>query len=133
MAPPALGTPAPRRPAMRAAGRPSAVLPVFEAESQQPGNFSLDVQDRMGGVQLLLQPSHFRLELVHLRAEGVALGGLPTAFARGQALKRPLTPRPAPFRQMGAVQPLAAEAAGPPRRAACSSLPPPESAVDTAR
>ena len=64
---------------------------MFEAESQQPGNFSLDVQDRMGGVQLLLQPSHFRLELVHLRAEGVALGGLPTAFARGQALKRPLT------------------------------------------
>ena len=63
----------------------------------------------MGGVQLLLQPSHFRLELVHLRAEGVALGGLPTAFARGQALKRPLTPRPAPFRQMGAVQPLAAK------------------------
>ena len=102
--PPALGTPAPRRPAMRAAGRPSAVLPVFEAESQQPGNFSLDVQDRMGGVQLLLQPSHFRLELVHLRAEGVALGGLPIAFARGQPLKRPLTPRPAPFRQMGAVQ-----------------------------
>ena len=49
-------TPAPRRPAMRAAGRPSTVLPVFEAESQQPGNFSLDVQDRMGGVQLLLQP-----------------------------------------------------------------------------
>ena len=43
------------------------------------------------------------------RAEGVALGGLPTAFARGQALKRPLTPRPAPFRQMGAVQPLAAK------------------------
>ena len=63
----------------------------------------------MGGVQLLLQPSHFRLELVHLRAEGVALGGLPTAFARGQPLKRPLTPRPAPFRQMGAVQPLAAK------------------------
>ena len=26
---------------------------MFEAESQQPGNFSLDVQDRMGGVQLL--------------------------------------------------------------------------------
>ena len=87
----------------------SQSLPVFEAESQQPGNFSLDVQDRMGGVQLLLQPSHFRLELVHLRAEGVALGGLPTAFARGQALKRPLTPRPAPFRQMGAVQTLAAK------------------------
>ena len=63
----------------------------------------------MGGVQLLLQPSHFRLELVHLRAEGVELGGLPTAFARGQALKRPLTPRPAPFRQMGAVQTLAAK------------------------
>ena len=60
-------------------------------------------------MQLLLQPSHFRLELVHLRAEGVALGGLPTTFARGQPLKRPLTPRPAPFRQMGAVQPLAAK------------------------
>ena len=67
----------------------------------------------MGGVQLLLQPSHFRLELVHLRAEGVARGGLPTAFARGQALKRPLTPRPAPFRQMGAVQTLAAKQPAP--------------------
>ena len=106
---------------------------MFEAESQQPGNFSLDVQDRMGGVQLLLQPSHFRLELVHLRAEGVALGGLPTALARGQALKRPLTPRPCAIPSDGSCTAPRGEAAGPPRRAACSSLPPPESAVDTAR
>ena len=73
---------------------------MFEAESQQPGNFSLDVQDRMGGVQLLLQPSHFRLELV---SQGVALGGLPTAFARGQALKR--SRRALRHRQMGAYSP----------------------------
>ena len=63
----------------------------------------------MGGVQLLLQPRHFRLELVHLRAEGVALDALPTALARGQAPKRTLTLRLAPIRQMGAVQPLAAK------------------------
>ena len=84
-------------------------FPCSRLNPSSPATFPLDVQDRMGGVQLLLQPSHFRLELVHLRAEGVALGGLPTAFARGQALKRPLTPRPAPFRQMGAVQTLAAK------------------------
>ena len=102
---PALGTPAPTCDA----GWTASSSPLFEAESQQPVQLFLDVHDRMGGVQLLLQPSHFRLELVHLRAEGVALGGLPTAFARGQALKRPLTPRPAPFRQMGAVQTLAAK------------------------
>ena len=62
----------------------------------------------MGGVQLLLQPSHFRLELGTFALRGLR-SALPTAFARGQALKRPLTPRPAPFRQMGAVQTLAAK------------------------
>ena len=51
----------------------------------------------------------FASSLCTFALRGVALGGLPTAFARGQALKRPLTPRPAPFRQMGAVQTLAAK------------------------
>ena len=36
---PAPGRPALRRPAMRATWPPSAILPVVEAESQQPGNF----------------------------------------------------------------------------------------------
>ena len=61
---------------------------MFEAESQQPGNFSLDVQDRMGGVQLLLQPSHFRLELVHLRT----LGGLPTLTRSSESWRRYVNP-----------------------------------------
>ena len=95
------------RPALRAARRPSAVLPVFEAESQSPATFpwTSRIVWRCGAPS---PAEPFRLELVHLRAEGVALGGLPTA-ARNQALKRPLTPRPAPFRQMGAVQTLAAK------------------------
>ena len=85
---------------MPPAGRPSAVLPVFEAESQQPGNFSLDVQDRMGGVQLLLQ-GHFRLELVRA-------GGLRSAGFRPRLLGVKATPHAAPDRQRG-VQPLAAK------------------------
>ena len=36
---PTPGTPAPRRPARPATWRPSAVLPVVEVQSQQPGNF----------------------------------------------------------------------------------------------
>ena len=40
---------------------------------------------------------------------GLRSAGFRPRFARGQALKRPLTPRPAPFRQMGAVQTLAAK------------------------
>ena len=42
--PPALGTPAPRRPALQAVGLPSAARSVFEVQSQQPGNFPLYVQ-----------------------------------------------------------------------------------------
>ena len=75
-------------------------------------------------MQLFLEANHFRLELVHLRAEGVALGGFPTAFARGQALKRPLTPEPCAIPSDGSCTAPRGEAAGPPRRAACSSLPP---------
>ena len=69
----ALGTPAPRRPALQAVGLPSAARSVFEVQSQQPGNFSLYVQDRVRGVQLVLQASHFRLERAHLRIQRVAL------------------------------------------------------------
>ena len=53
MAPPALGTPG-ASPTFD--GRLSAISsPSLETESQQPGNFSLDVQDRMGGVQVNTQ------------------------------------------------------------------------------
>ena len=48
----------------------------------------------MGGVQLLLQPSHFRLQLVDLRAEGVALARFPTAT--NSALGLEATPHDAP-------------------------------------
>ena len=41
-------TPALPRPAMPALGPPSAIAPVFEVESQQPGYFFLYVQDGMG-------------------------------------------------------------------------------------
>ena len=42
---------------------------MFEVQSQQPGNFSLHVQDRVRGVQLVLQASHLRLERAHLRIQ----------------------------------------------------------------
>ena len=47
---------------------------MFEVQSQQPGNFSLHVQDRVRGVQLVLQTSHLRLERAHLRIQQVAFG-----------------------------------------------------------
>ena len=105
MTPPALGTLGPHRPVRRALGPPSAILPVAEVQSQQPGNFSLYFQDRVRGVQLLLQPNHFRLELAHLRAERVTLGGPGAALARGQAPQRALTPRLAPSRQVEVYNP----------------------------
>ena len=107
--PPALGTPAPRRAARQAVGLPSAARSVFEVQSQQPGNSSLYVQDRVRGVQLVLQASHFRLERAHLRIQRVAFARLCAALLRGQLPKRTLAPRLAPSRQMGAVQPLAAK------------------------
>ena len=82
---------------------------MFEVQSQQPGYFSLYVQDRVRGVQLVLQASHFRLERAHLRIQRVAFARLCAALLRGQLPKRTLAPRLAPSRQMGAVQPLAAK------------------------
>ena len=95
MAPPALGTPASRSDLRceRLDGHQQS-FPCSRLNPIQPDNFSLDVQYRTGGVQLLLQPSHFRHRACALRAEGVALGGLPSAFARGQALTA--TPHAAP-------------------------------------
>ena len=95
MAPPALGSPAPRRHAMRAAGRPSAVLPVFEAESQQPGNFSLDVQDHMGGAQLRspavpLSPS----SSCTFAQRGLRSAGFRPRLLGVRLLKRPLDAAP---------------------------------------
>ena len=46
--------------------RPSAVLPVVEVQSQQPGNFSLHVQNRVRGGQFLLPARHLRFELADL-------------------------------------------------------------------
>ena len=109
MAPPALGTPAPRRPAMRAAGRPSAVLPVFEAESSSPATFPWTSRIVWAVCSSFSSRATFASSSCTFALRGLRSAGFPTAFARGQALKRPLTPRPAPFRQMGAVQPLAAK------------------------
>ena len=67
------------------------------------------IQDRVRGVQLVLQASHFRLERAHLRIQRVAFTRLCAALLRGQLPKRTLAPRLAPSRQMGAVQPLAAK------------------------
>ena len=84
---------------------------MFEVQSQQPGNFSLHVQGRVRGVQLVLQASHLRLERAHLRIQRVAFGRFRAALLRGQLPQRALAPRLAPSRQMRAVQPLAAKQA----------------------
>ena len=57
---------------------------MFEVQSQQPGNFSLHVQNRVRGVQLVLQTSHLRLERAHLRIQRVAFGRFRAALLRGQ-------------------------------------------------
>ena len=67
------------------------------------------VQDRVRGVQLVLQASG--LERAHLRIQQVAFGRFRTALLRGQLPQRALAPRLAPSRQMRAVQPLAAKQA----------------------
>ena len=83
---PVLGRPAPRR----AVGPRSRARSVFEVQSQQPGNFSLHVQDRVRGVQLVLQASHLRLERAHLRIQRVAFGRFRAALLRGQLPREPL-------------------------------------------
>ena len=109
---PVLGRPAPRRPAPQSVGPRSRARSVFEVQSQQPGNFSLHVQDRVRGVQLVLQAE--RLE-PRARAPsnpaGNAFGRFRAAIVRGQLPQRALAPRLAPSRQMRAVQPLAAKQA----------------------
>ncbi len=93
-------------------GRPSAVLPVAEAESQQPGNVSLNFENRRGRGPLLLQPRHLGLEPANLGAEGVGRRRLGTALARHQALQRPpAAGGPCAHRQMRAVPPVAAQQA----------------------
>ena len=84
-------------------------VPCSRFNPSSPGYFSLYVQDRVRGVQLVLQASHFRLERAHLRIQRVAFARLCAALLRGQLPKRTLAPRLAPSRQMGAVQPLAAK------------------------
>ena len=83
--------------------------------------FPWTVQDQIAGRcarSASASPSHFRLAArATFVAEGVALGGLPTAFARWSGrLKRPLTPRPASIpSQMGcSYTSPRGEAAGPP-------------------
>ena len=86
-------------------GPPSAAPPVFEAESQQPCNFSLDVQDRVGGGELLFQPLDLRLQPLHLRRQRIGLDRL-AALLRLQAGKRSFSPRLAPVGQMLTVPTL---------------------------
>ena len=68
---------------------------MFEVQSQQPGNFSLHVQDRVRGVQLVLQASHLRLERAQLRIQRVAFGRFRAALLRGQLPQRALALRQA--------------------------------------
>ena len=103
---PALGRPAPHRPPPPTALR-SAVGGTIETD--KPGNFSLHVQNRVRGVQLVLQTSHLRLQRAHLRIQRVAFCRLPAALLRGQLPQRALAPGLAPSRQMRAVQLLAAK------------------------
>ena len=120
VAPPALGTPAPRRPAMRASWTTSFPCSRLNPAARQgrPGSYGRSAPS---------PASHFA------SACTFALRGLRSAGFRPRLLKkRPLTPRPAHSVRWELYSP-SREAAGPPRRAACSSPPPPESAVDTAR
>ena len=103
-------------------------FPCSRLNPSSPANFSLDVQDRMGGCASPVM-SHFRLELVHLRAEGVAARrASDRVCSRVRTLKRLLLHAKNLRHSVRwvHVQTLAAKSAGPPRRAACSSLPPPE-------
>ena len=110
---------------------PSAVLPVFEAESQQPCNFSLDVQDRVCGGEFLLQPLHLRLQPLHLRRQRVGLGAAcGPASSDSDRIARPLDAPCASWPDGSCTDPLA-EAADPPRRGGCIGPLPPESAAGT--
>ena len=63
---------------------------MFEVQSQQPGNFSLHVQDRVRGVQLVFQASHFRFEHAHLRIQRVAFGRFAPRFFEANSRNEPL-------------------------------------------
>ena len=59
---------------------------MFEIQSQRPDNFSLHVQDRVRGVQLVLQTSHLRLQRAHLRIQRVAFSNFPRRPAAHSAI-----------------------------------------------
>ena len=130
---PAPGTLAPRQRATQATGPPSAILPVVEAESQQPSNFSLYLQDRVRGGEFFFQSSDLRLELAHLGTEGVVLGRFRATLLRRQALRRAAPARLAPCGQMRGVQTLTAKQPSHLARAAYIGPLPQESATDTRR
>ena len=130
---PVLGRPAPRRPAPQAVGPRSRARSVFEVQSQQPGNFSLHVQDRVRGVQLVLQASHLRLERAHLRIQRVAFGRFRAALLRGQLPAASPCAAPCAKPSDASCTTPRGEAGGPPRRAVCNDPPPPEPAADTLR
>ena len=60
-------------------------------------------------MQFLLEANHFRLELTNLRIQRVAHRRLCAALVRGQPLKRTLSARLSPCRQVGAIQSLPAK------------------------
>ena len=131
---PVLGRPAPRRSVRRKRLRPrSRARSVFEVQSQQPGNFSLHVQDRCARCAT--------------RAPGEPLAPRARAPSHPAGCVRPVSRR-ASSRPTPAASPCASalrqavrcgctsprgEAGGPPRRAVCSDPPAPESAADTLR
>ena len=101
---PAFGTLGPRRPVRRALGPPSAILPVAEVESQQPGNFSLYSRIVCAVCNAFSSRTDVHLELVHVRAEQVTLEKRHgAALARGRGPQRDLTKRLASSRKVGRV------------------------------
>ena len=76
-----------------------------QGDPQDLGNFFLDLDDRLGLLQLPLQPRVLTLQLLHPRIHGLAASA--RASARSQPGQRPLLPLAAPRRQVRGVQPLA--------------------------
>ena len=131
--PPALGTPAPRRPALQAVGLPSAARSVFEVQSQQPGNFPLYVQVSCArcATRAPGEPLSPRA-----RAPSHPAGCVRPALRRASSEPTPeANPCAAPCAKPsdGSCTTPRGEAADPPRRAVHSAPPPQGSAADTAR
>ena len=89
-------------------GRLHEFRPVLEAQSQQPCNFSLDVDDQARLLEFLLQASVLALQLAHFPLQRIPFTRLSTSSLRQRS--QPPTPhRLAPCRQVRRVQALASQ------------------------